>query len=96
MCAPVAGTALQGTTVNAIDGHFVALHFNLVCSLGLRAASRSVAFWPSSSYNNTVNVPTRCSLQSTALAVLPDSGTTELATTAADSREGMPLTPRLS
>lgn len=53
-----------------------ALH--LVCSLGLRAANRSVAFWPSSSYTNTPAVPTRCSLQSTALAVLPESVITEL------------------
>ena len=46
MCAPVAGTALQGTTVNAIDGHFVALHFISSVPLGCALQTDPLHFGP--------------------------------------------------
>lgn len=46
MCAPVAGTALQGTTVNAIDVHFVALHFISSVPLGCALQIDPLHFGP--------------------------------------------------
>lgn len=46
MCAPVAGTVLQGTSVNAIDGHFVALHFISSVPLGCALQIDPLHFGP--------------------------------------------------